>query len=111
MQRESRKSAYPRLVGPLLGGPRPLLRGIFFSAVRLLGNWRLLKMTRPFVINVHHFMDEDQMQTPEGRERIAACVFKLPVDGEMVSMCEFNGGGKRAEKTEERAQKVGATLD
>ena len=110
MQGEPRRIAYTRLVGHLLRDPRPLLRAIFFSSVRLLGDGRLLKRPRPFVINVHHFMDADMLDTPEGKARVEACVFKLPVDGEMVSMCAFNGGGKRAEKTDERTQNVGASL-
>jgi len=111
MQGEPQRIAYARLAGHLLRDPRPLLRGIFFSTVRLLGNWRLLKRPRPFVINVHHFMDADMLDTPEGKARVEACVFKLPVDGEMVSMCAFNGGGTRAAKTNERVEKAGAAIN
>jgi hypothetical protein len=93
---EPRRLSAARLFGRLLRDPRPLLDAAFFCAARLLGDWRLLKRPRPFVINVHNFMDADQLDTPAGRERVAACVFKLPVDGELVSMCAFNGGGLRA---------------
>ena len=40
-----------------------------------------------------------QVSTAAGREndeRLAACVFRLPINGEMVSMCEVNAGGRRA---------------
>ena len=73
-----------------------------WTTVRLLGNPRLFRRPRPFVINVHNFMDAAQLDTPEGRARLKACVFKVPVDGEMVSMCEFNGGGLRATQVARR---------
>ena len=95
---EPRSVSTARLLGRLARDPRPLFDVVFFCMARLLGNWRLLKRPRPFVINVHNFMDADQLDTPEGKARLAACVFKVPVDGEMVSMCAFNGGGQRAEK-------------
>ena len=45
---------------------------------------------RPLLLVVHKFMSTAELQTPLGRERLAACTFKVPVDGEMVSMCEVN---------------------
>lgn len=45
---------------------------------------------RPLAIVVHKFMSPDELETPLGRERLHACVFKVPVDGRMVSMCELN---------------------
>jgi hypothetical protein len=35
-------------------------------------------------------MSPDELATPLGRERLEACVFRLPVEGRMVSMCELN---------------------
>ena len=55
-------------------------------------------------LTVHHFMDTAQLDTPEGRERLQACLFKVPVDGKMISMCEFNGGGRRATEVAELAR-------
>jgi hypothetical protein len=52
---------------------------------------------RPFAVVVHHFMDSAELSTDEGRARLQACAFRVPVDGEMVSMCELNGSGKRRE--------------
>ena len=46
---------------------------------------------------VHRFMSADELETPLGRERLQACVFKLPVNGRMVSMCEMNATGLRRE--------------
>ncbi len=45
----------------------------------------------PLVIVVHKFMSAEEIDTPLGRERLKACVFKVPVNGNMVSMCELNG--------------------
>lgn len=50
---------------------------------------------RPCVLVVHAFMSRDELTTAEGQERLKACMFKLPVDGEMVSMCEMNGSSIR----------------
>lgn len=46
---------------------------------------------RPFAFVVHAFMDRSELDTEKGRERLDACVFRLPVDGRMVPMCEMNG--------------------
>ena len=43
----------------------------------------------------HHFMGAAELRTEAGRERCAECVFKVPIDGELVSMCEANAGGRR----------------
>jgi len=43
----------------------------------------------------HHFMDPSQLGTEVGKARLAACVFRLPIKGEMVPMCQVNAGGVR----------------
>jgi hypothetical protein len=43
----------------------------------------------------HHFMSPQELQTPVGQERLAACVFRLPYKGEMVPMCRMNADGVR----------------
>lgn len=61
--------------------------------------WRLLRRrARVDYLNVvsHHFMDARELATPLGRERLDLCVFKVVIDGELVSMCEANAGGRRA---------------
>lgn len=50
-----------------------------------------------FTVVSHHFMGRDEVQTSLGQERLAHCVFKLPVGGEMLSMCEVNLLGARAQ--------------
>lgn len=46
---------------------------------------------RPCAIVVHAFMSEAELATEEGKARLEACMFKLPVGDRMVSMCEMNG--------------------
>jgi len=41
----------------------------------------------------HHFMSPSELATDVGRARLAACVFRLPHNGEMVPMCAMNAGG------------------
>jgi len=48
-----------------------------------------------FTIVSHHFMNRREIESPLGRERTQHCVFQVPVDGELVSMCEFNATGGR----------------
>ena len=43
----------------------------------------------------HHFMSLAELTTDVGRARLDACVFRLPVNGEMVPMCAVNAGGVR----------------
>jgi hypothetical protein len=49
-----------------------------------------------FVVTSHHFMSGSELASARGRQRLAACVFRLPVGGRMVPMCEVNAGGLRA---------------
>lgn len=62
------------------------------------GAWRLLTRRArftPLVVVSHHFMSREELDTPLGRDRLAHCVFRVPVDGELVSMCEVNALGIR----------------
>ena len=75
----------------------------------LLGHFLLQLATlrplrlRPLLLVVHKFMSPDELATPQGRERLDACVFKLPVDGRMISMCEMNATGLRLQLNERLA--------
>jgi hypothetical protein len=71
-----------------LGGGLPaLVWGLLRGAVRL----------DSFAISSHHFMSRDEIGTPVGRERLEACVFRVPLAGRMVPMCEVNlAGGREA---------------
>ena len=50
---------------------------------------------QPLVIVSHHFMSSDELRSDEGQRRLAQCVFHVPVNGELVSMCEVNALGVR----------------
>jgi len=63
----------------------------FASAVTRGRRWSV----HPFVVIVHNFMSRHELNTSEGQDRLAACAFKVPVDGKMVSMCELNGTDMR----------------
>jgi MoaA/NifB/PqqE/SkfB family radical SAM enzyme len=53
----------------------------------------------------HHFMSPEELTTDTGRERLDACVFRLPYQGRMVPMCQMNAGGVREELYAELAGK------
>jgi hypothetical protein len=62
--------------------------------------WRLWRRARSvsadyFCVVSHHFMSTRQIETPLGRERIALCAFKVPVEGRLESMCAVNALGLR----------------
>ncbi len=40
-------------------------------------------------------MSRDEIDTPLGRERLNACVFRVPVGSRMIPMCEVNVAGWR----------------
>ncbi len=48
-----------------------------------------------FCIVSHHFMNANELAAPEGRERVDACAFKVPVGGKLESMCVVNALGLR----------------
>lgn len=50
---------------------------------------------RPFAVITHWFMPPDALDTPLGRERLASCTFRVPVNGRLVPMCEMNATGLR----------------
>lgn len=101
-----------RLLGRLARAPWMLLEAAGFCLYRawtdrgavaaVLGGLlrapftRRLPRVHPFVLVVHHFMDADELATERGQERLAACAFRVPVNGEMVSMCEVNATDLRA---------------
>jgi hypothetical protein len=64
--------------------------------------WRLFRRAgttraRYFCLVSHHFMSAAEIESPVGRERLAACAFRVPIDGRLESMCAVNAlGGRRA---------------
>jgi radical SAM family protein len=71
--------------------------------------WRLLRgrvrMNHLSIIS-HHFMSRKTIETPVGQERLALCIFKLPVHGKMISMCETNALGAREAFYEEMREQA-----
>src|SRR6185295_2718977 len=58
---------------------------------RLRGAVRIDSLT----LTSHHFMAPAELQTELGKQRLAACVFRLPHKGDMVPMCQMNAAGQR----------------
>jgi hypothetical protein len=50
---------------------------------------------RYFCLVSHHFMSAAETTTPLGRERLASCAFRVPIDGRLESMCAVNAHGLR----------------
>ena len=67
-------------------------RATLASILRAAGTAQRL---RPQLLVVYRFMSAAEIDTDIGRERLEACVFRVPVDGEMVSMCSVNAGDIR----------------
>ena len=42
-------------------------------------------------------MGEAELATDKGKERLDHCAFRVPIDGELVSMCQVNSTGLREE--------------
>jgi hypothetical protein len=60
----------------------------------------LLRRARSFRANYlcivsHHFMSAAEMKTAQGEERLAACAFRVPINGRLESMCAVNALGLR----------------
>jgi hypothetical protein len=78
--------------------------GEFLRAVTTLGKFEI----NPYALVVHNFMSADQLETTEGQERLDACAFRIPFQGRMVSMCEFNGSEMREANNEDIISDHGA---
>jgi len=63
----------------------------FLKTVLSGGDWKI----SPAAIVVHNFMSSRELDTVRGQERLAACAFKVPDDGQMTSMCRLNGTALR----------------
>ena len=105
---DSARQRAARMAGVTRAAPRFILGNLVPYAAHWLrrvgggnaarGAWQLATKRatlQPLVLVSHHFMSRAEIDTPLGRERIAHCVFQVPVDGELVSMCEVNALGIR----------------
>ena len=87
----------PRWVlGPLRRWVLERIAGLGTTAPRLVWD-RLRGKARidSFSVVSHHFMDAEELTGDKGQERLSACLFRVPVGDEMVSMCRINAGGVR----------------
>lgn len=105
---DTRAEALARLAGILTTAPTLVIGRVLPFLVRLatrldrahparfVGRW-LSGRARVDYLNIvsHHFMSRPELSTPSGQERLAACVFKVPIGGQLVSMCEANALGLR----------------
>lgn len=100
----------PIVIGTFLKNPMFFLRSCLWGMKRfkaelpllkklVKSSWKERSMPRihPFLLIVHNFMSPDDLTTEEGKERLDACSFKLPVNGELISMCEMNASGLRSQ--------------
>jgi hypothetical protein len=105
---DTRRTAIARAVGLMMRAPLFVvgkLPGYFWSWLERLSPGSPLRALRelwsgtlkvqPLVIVSHHFMGDEEIRTVEGQARLAHCVFHVPVNGELVSMCEVNAMGVR----------------
>jgi hypothetical protein len=88
--------------------PVLLIESVFYGLYRTWGDRRDLiailghaartrsLSVRPLVLVVHKFMSPHELETDLGQERLQACTFRVPVDGEMIAMCELNATGLRS---------------
>jgi len=74
--------------------PAFTLRRLAPLALRVLRRARTVR-GRYFCVVSHHFMGAAEAATPLGRERLASCSFRVPVDGVLQPMCAVNALGLR----------------
>ena len=96
-----------RAAGVLLTDPRwvlgPLRRWILERLADLGTNAPQIVVDRArgrvsidsFCVVSHHFMSTAELASEKGQEQLSACLFRVPVAGEMVPMCRVNAGGMR----------------
>ena len=87
----------PRWVlGPLRRWILEQIAGLETTAPRLAWD-RLRGRVRidSFSVVSHHFMGPVELASDKGQERLSACLFRVPVGDDMVSMCRVNAGGVR----------------
>jgi hypothetical protein len=99
------KSRAANLVGIAsltLRNPLLLVESLAYGLYRAWGNRRELAAVlraalgarslsvRPLAVVVQKFMSPEELETEVGKQRLAACTFRVPHDGEMIPMCKMN---------------------
>jgi hypothetical protein len=112
-----------RATGILLSDPRwmfgPLRRWLLgrladlgTSVPRLA--WDALRDTvrvSSFAVVSHHFMSPAELAAPTGKDRLAACLFRVPIGEDLVPMCRVNAGGVRETFYARHGRSSGAACD
>ena len=91
---DGRGAAVRRAVGMLRRHGRFLVRRAIPHLWRLARRAGSLRV-RYFCLVSHHFMSAAEAATPRGRERLAVCAFRVPIDGRLEPMCAVNALGLR----------------
>lgn len=107
-RQDSRAEAWARLLGLVAHEPMFVAANALPYALhwlRRIDAGRPLRTARNIIsgatrihtlaIVSHHFMNQAELETPLGRERLAHCVFHVPIGDQLVSMCEVNATGIR----------------
>jgi hypothetical protein len=91
---DGRARAFRRAADVLVRHGRFLVRRAIPHLWRLTRRAGALRV-RYFCIVSHHFMSAAEAATPRGHERLAACAFRVPIDGRLEPMCAVNALGLR----------------
>ena len=70
------------------------MRRLLPRLVSLLRRTRSLKPHYMCLVS-HHFMSAADTATPEGKERLATCAFRVAINGKLEPMCAVNALGLR----------------
>jgi MoaA/NifB/PqqE/SkfB family radical SAM enzyme len=71
-----------------------IIRRLLPAFVRILRRARSFRANY-FCIVSHHFMSAAELKTAQGEERLAACAFRVPINGRLEPMCAVNALGLR----------------
>jgi Radical SAM superfamily len=91
---DNRARAWRRAGRIAIGHGGFIVRRLLPAFVRLLRRARSFKANYLCIVS-HHFMSAAEMKTPQGEERLAACAFRVPINGRLESMCAVNASGLR----------------
>jgi len=91
---DSRARALRRASRMLLHHGGFMLLKLLPQLVKLLGRAGSLKANYLCIVS-HHFMSAGDLATPQGRERLATCAFRVPINGALQPMCAVNALGLR----------------
>ncbi len=84
------------VLGPLRRWAIKRLRDLGTNEMRLAWDFvRRKARLDTFCVVSHHFMNAAELATDNGHDRLAACVFRVPIGREMVPMCLVNAAGAR----------------